>query len=655
MTPPSADFKEILAQEFVDHIKSLLAKNVSSPTPTPVAADCDAKGSTTTTTTTTTTSTTTTTTTTTTSSPSMGTGITATAVATPTGDTKDHDSTDDEPEVREICRSMDEEASWMVSQTRMRDGCTISSVPMITASSAATPPGTATTTATAPSHLITKGLYKLSDLAEHKEGSHIASRKMTVVQSPGYKPRNAKSAIHHAIRDMVEFKKAAQVYLACVDDLLTEINSLSVTSPSPTATSVVAPIPTPTPMPNKFQVVAAGGSITCLLRGRKAWLPNDIDLFIVGADHISDDEMNALVRRIGDHLDAYWKKTLGAQGIDSELYIYGTGGCLTFAPRRKDRVEMQRGKTTHVQLVLKRATSLAQVLYNFDLQACACAYDGANVWLTPKAKYAHEKGVNVVLSSTLNAVTLPRLWKYWSRRFDLVFPHLSPPAPPAPESSEAAAAAAPAHTSTSRSELHLHTNTQYLSVTTYLPSFTSQVTAGPRGARGNDDDETYDRTIDYNSLDKILRGNWSSLQRKGKFYCGHETWGPSTNWRKIPVSVREMVSVAKTHYKQSRCYFLGDSGFKLDERLANHVASYAEDLLAYVQSKVERFLAEAKISMPCEMTDYQRMKSVPRNKRQLEQADTALFTSGDKSRYARNASIAAAEARWVEAARELWG
>jgi len=120
-------------------------------------------------------------------------------------------------------------------------------------------------------------------------------------------------------------------------------------------------------------VIIAGGSVLRALtasqdiRTRDWWggTSSDIDLFLYCSDR---EEANRIVRRI-----------FYALAVDHEKWIIiRCRGVINIHRIIGSEVE------TRVQIVLRLYESPTEVLVGFDVDCCCCAYDGRNVWLTPR-------------------------------------------------------------------------------------------------------------------------------------------------------------------------------------------------------------------------------------------------------------------------------
>ncbi|KAG8831072.1 hypothetical protein FRC17_003737 [Serendipita sp. 399] len=106
------------------------------------------------------------------------------------------------------------------------------------------------------------------------------------------------------------------------------------------------------------------------------WESSDVDIYIYG---LTPSQANAKIR----HLYDIFKRNLPAT---APILVVRNSKTITFMsnyPRRR------------FQIILKFCSSPAEVLLNFDLDICAVGYDGAQVYMLPRAARALETGYNV--------------------------------------------------------------------------------------------------------------------------------------------------------------------------------------------------------------------------------------------------------------------
>ena len=186
----------------------------------------------------------------------------------------------------------------------------------------------------------------------------------------------------------------------------------------------------------------------------------DVDLFLVG--HPSDAAACAAIVALRDHLaGASWPSSGPSQGPQPPasgpsqgpqppasgpsqgpqppaLRVHRTLGCITFIctdyagaparqPRRKASAPRRQPCALRVvQVILRRYSTLAEVLHGFDLGACAVAWDGARVSLTALGRLAARWRVNVVNLAVRRGSYERRLVRYWERGFAVALPDFDP-------------------------------------------------------------------------------------------------------------------------------------------------------------------------------------------------------------------------------------
>jgi len=167
-------------------------------------------------------------------------------------------------------------------------------------------------------------------------------------------------------------------------------------------------------------VIIAGGSVLETLtigdnlRPRSWWYSgdSDVDLFLY-ASNVS--EANRIARRI-----------FYALAVDNERWvIVRSRGVITMHSMAGGQwtVEMDQ----KIQIVLRLYDSPAEVLVGFDCDSCCCAYDGREVWVTPRCLHALRSGLNILnpIHAWPNRPSYElRLAKYASRGFSVAVPGL---------------------------------------------------------------------------------------------------------------------------------------------------------------------------------------------------------------------------------------
>lgn len=167
-------------------------------------------------------------------------------------------------------------------------------------------------------------------------------------------------------------------------------------------------------------IIIAGGSVLNALtatpgvRTEPWWgVKSDIDLFL----HCNDRfEANRVAKRVFDAIavDQETWVVLRARGV---ITIHNWAGTEAW----------NRHVDEKIQIVLRLYDSPVEVLLGFDCDCCCCAYDGQEVWVTPRWLYALRTGVNVLnpLHAWPNKASYElRLTKYAYRGFAILVPGL---------------------------------------------------------------------------------------------------------------------------------------------------------------------------------------------------------------------------------------
>tara|TARA_B110001452_G_scaffold265579_1_gene270517 strand:+ start:2846 stop:4624 length:1779 start_codon:yes stop_codon:yes gene_type:complete len=133
----------------------------------------------------------------------------------------------------------------------------------------------------------------------------------------------------------------------------------------------------------------------------------DIDLFVV-----ADDEQQA--RAAFNRVFAHLKRNLGRTEHHS-LLVLRTSMAVSFYAAHPNRT---------IQVILRRYTCAADVIFNFDVDACQLAYDGRRVVATPAAHRAFRTGLNIADPERSSPAYEKRLAKYSLRGFAVAVPGL---------------------------------------------------------------------------------------------------------------------------------------------------------------------------------------------------------------------------------------
>ncbi|KAK2765211.1 hypothetical protein FQN54_008910 [Arachnomyces sp. PD_36] len=167
-------------------------------------------------------------------------------------------------------------------------------------------------------------------------------------------------------------------------------------------------------------VVAAGSSVTtCLLpvpaehgaskKAQRSYYhdklapASDVDLFIYGLDEKQAvEKMKQIEKCITD-------------SILEETTVVRTKNALTIASKYPTR---------HVQIVLRLYKSVSEILTGFDVDCSCTAFDGSQVWASPRALSAFVTQTNVIDITRRSPSYENRLAKYARRGFEVHWPNL---------------------------------------------------------------------------------------------------------------------------------------------------------------------------------------------------------------------------------------
>ncbi|KAI9367560.1 hypothetical protein BJX61DRAFT_551360 [Aspergillus egyptiacus] len=167
-------------------------------------------------------------------------------------------------------------------------------------------------------------------------------------------------------------------------------------------------------------VVAAGSAVsTCILpvpaeyndskRGLRQFYhekfapASDVDLFLYG---LTEEEAIEKIKQIERCI---------RDSILTEISVIRTKHAITI---------VSQYPTRHVQIVLRRYASVAEILTGFDVDCSCAAYDGSQVYLAPRAVGAYITQINQVDLTRRSPSYENRLSKYSHRGFEVLWPDL---------------------------------------------------------------------------------------------------------------------------------------------------------------------------------------------------------------------------------------
>ena len=162
-------------------------------------------------------------------------------------------------------------------------------------------------------------------------------------------------------------------------------------------------------------IVAGGILVTALLHvdpdqdKSEKITDGDIDLYIYG---LSAEKANDKVREIY----RIWTRNLPPD--NSQRLVVKNARTITFLPEYPNR---------RIQIILNLATCPTSILFTFDLDPCAVAYDGRSVLMLPRCARALETGYSIFTMDLIcghlpqgrGASQNPRIFKYADRGFGI--------------------------------------------------------------------------------------------------------------------------------------------------------------------------------------------------------------------------------------------
>ena len=130
---------------------------------------------------------------------------------------------------------------------------------------------------------------------------------------------------------------------------------------------------------------------------------SDVDLFLYGLTHEEAvEKIKEIEKAIRD-------------AILTEVTVVRTKYAITIASQYPTR---------HVQIVLRVYKSIGEILTGFDIDAAGGAFDGSQVWVTPRALGSFITQINHIDLSRRSPSYENRLSKYSHRNFEVYWPDL---------------------------------------------------------------------------------------------------------------------------------------------------------------------------------------------------------------------------------------
>ncbi|KAI9900887.1 hypothetical protein N3K66_005149 [Trichothecium roseum] len=142
---------------------------------------------------------------------------------------------------------------------------------------------------------------------------------------------------------------------------------------------------------------------------------SDIDIFVHG---LGDDEERALKKIRSVEATLRRNQRIGPGG--------GGGGGGGMALRTANAVTLiaPRWPYRHVQIILRLYASVGELLAGFDVDCACVAFDGSQVWTSPRGAAAIATRTNTVDLSRRSPSYENRLYKYRNHNFDVYWPLL---------------------------------------------------------------------------------------------------------------------------------------------------------------------------------------------------------------------------------------
>jgi len=146
-------------------------------------------------------------------------------------------------------------------------------------------------------------------------------------------------------------------------------------------------------------MVLAGGAITTIITSED-FPPKDYDFFLV---NLTEQKARENIAKFAHRF---------THNSPGSVHVYRTQEVLTLVSRE-----------ITVQIILRRYSSIAQVLHGFDLGPCQVAVFAGQLVGTPMAQYCYNHRCVLPALYARRPSFEQRLLKYFDRGFDLVLPH----------------------------------------------------------------------------------------------------------------------------------------------------------------------------------------------------------------------------------------
>lgn len=154
------------------------------------------------------------------------------------------------------------------------------------------------------------------------------------------------------------------------------------------------------PVDDKYKkyVFVAGGEVFGKLTNNKS---SDIDIFIHSC---TLDVMKDIIYNM-------------CKTIPKISEIIRTANAITIKTRPRYNVVIE------YQIILRLYKSPSEIIHGFDVDCCSIGFDGTNIWMTQRAKFALTNGYNTVNFNRLSPSYEYRLSKYGTRGMGILIPN----------------------------------------------------------------------------------------------------------------------------------------------------------------------------------------------------------------------------------------
>ena len=156
-------------------------------------------------------------------------------------------------------------------------------------------------------------------------------------------------------------------------------------------------------------IVISGGSILSCFQNKD---PKDLDIFIYG---LSVNEAKLKVEYLLNYFVTY------AESNNITCYIFKTKNLIRVYYDKYSKFS-QTENTLEIQIIPRLYSTIAEIIYGFDLGSSAVAFNGNELLFSLMGKYSYVNKCNIVDNERLSKTYNTRIYKYFKRGFSIIYP-----------------------------------------------------------------------------------------------------------------------------------------------------------------------------------------------------------------------------------------